>query len=111
MNVLIQVNLAGETQKGGVAASAVEALAAEIRTLPRLRLRGLMTIPPAGMTEDESRSHFRAVAALAKRLSDADRTPDVLSMGMSGDFETAIECGSTCVRVGTALFGPRRTAG
>lgn len=111
LNVLIQINLAGEPQKGGVDEAGAAALAALVDDLPRLKLRGLMTIPPAGLTPAEAADHFRRVASLAKRLARPGRPLDMLSMGMSGDFETAIACGSTCVRIGTALFGERRRGG
>lgn len=107
LNVLIQVNLEGETQKGGVSPSEIVPLAQAVASLPRLRLRGLMTIPPAEMSEAGLREHFLAVAALGDRLRQEGCDVDTLSMGMSGDFETAVQCGSSCVRIGTAIFGPR----
>lgn len=107
MNVLIQVNLAGEEQKGGISAAELASLAELVDSLPQLRLRGLMTMPPAGLPEEKLRAHYREVRELAREHSRPDRELDVLSMGMSGDYELALECGSTCVRVGTALFGPR----
>jgi PLP dependent protein len=107
LNVLIQVNQADEPQKSGVPESEVPELAAEIRKLPRLELRGLMTIPPATSTDAERRKYFARVRALAERLAGDGLPVDTLSMGMSDDFELAIEEGSTCVRIGTAIFGPR----
>ena len=107
LNVLIQLNLDGEPRKSGVSAAEVPGLAALIASLPRLALRGLMTIPPAANSEAENRRHFLAVAALAEELRGRGLALDTLSMGMSGDFETAIECGSNCVRIGTAIFGAR----
>lgn len=107
LNVLIQVNLAGEPQKGGVAPDEVEPLADFIARSDRLALRGLMTIPPAGLAPDESRAHFERLAALNAHLAARGFTVDTLSMGMSDDFEIAIEAGATCVRIGTAIFGER----
>jgi PLP dependent protein len=98
-DILVQVNLAGETTKSGVSEAEVPALAAGIAALPSVRLRGLMTIPPP---DEDNRARFRALAALARRLGLTE-----LSMGMSDDFETAIEEGATLVRVGTAIFGAR----
>lgn len=106
LNVLIQVNVGDEPQKAGVAPQELDALADSVRGFERLALRGLMTIPPAG-TGGETRRHFENLAALLSGLNDRGFELDTLSMGMSGDFESAIAAGSTCVRLGTALFGPR----
>jgi pyridoxal phosphate enzyme (YggS family) len=104
LNVLIQVNQGGEAQKSGAAAADVAELARAIMNLPRLRLRGLMTLPPQSATP----AHwFGELAALHARLR-ADGIPlDSLSMGMSADFAEAIAAGATLVRIGTALFGRR----
>jgi pyridoxal phosphate enzyme (YggS family) len=110
LNVLIQVNQAAEAQKAGVLEGAVASLARSICSFPRLTLRGLMTIPPATSTADESRAWFARLAALRERLAVEGIAMDTLSMGMSHDFEIAIAAGSTCVRIGTAIFGPRRAA-
>lgn len=99
VDVCIQVDVAGEPQKGGVAPEALPALLQEVAALPHLRCVGLMTLPPA---DDDPRPHFRALVALADRYELPLR-----SMGMSGDLEAAIAEGSTHVRVGTAIFGPR----
>lgn len=107
LNVLIQVNLAGEPQKAGVAEQEVVPLAAAIAALPRLALRGLTCMPPAAAGSAERRALFLRTAALAADLRARGLRTDVLSMGMSEDFELAIECGATCVRLGTAIFGPR----
>jgi pyridoxal phosphate enzyme (YggS family) len=109
LNVLIQVNQASEPQKAGVAPRDVAPLARTIRSLPRLQLRGLMTVPPA---EDSNGAAywFTELAALRRALAADGIELDTLSMGMSGDFETAIAAGATCVRIGTAIFGPRRYA-
>jgi len=107
LNVLIQINVDDEPQKGGVDAAALLPLAERIAALPGLCLRGVMGMPPAANSPEDNRSSFRAIAAEAARLRRAGFDIDTISMGMSGDFEIAIECGSTCVRIGTALFGPR----
>ena len=105
LNVLIQVNQANEPQKAGVAPRDVAPLARAIRALPRLELRGLMTVPPA---EDSSEHWFAELAALRRALAADGIELDTLSMGMSADFEAAIAAGSNCVRIGTAIFGARR---
>jgi hypothetical protein len=106
--VLIEVNVSGEPSKFGVAPAAVEELAATVLALPALALDGLMTVGAPVATPDEARGGFARLRALrdaaATRLGVA--LPH-LSMGMSGDYEVAVEEGSTMVRVGTALFGPR----
>jgi PLP dependent protein len=109
LNVLIQVNQASEPQKAGVAPHEVAPLARAIRALPRLELRGLMTVPPA--EDANGPAHwFAELAALRRALAADGIELDTLSMGMSGDFETAIAAGSNCVRIGTAIFGPRHYA-
>lgn len=106
--VLISVNVAGEDTKGGVAPEAALALAREIAAVPGIRLDGLMTMPPPADDPEASRPAFLALRALRDQLAAALGQPlPVLSMGMSGDFEVAIACGATCVRVGTAIFGSR----
>jgi pyridoxal phosphate enzyme (YggS family) len=101
VDVLIEVNVGGEAAKSGVAPDAVAGLLDEIRALTHVRVRGLMTIPPIGAPE-ESRPWFQALRKLGERHGLRE-----LSMGMSSDFEVAIEEGATMVRVGTAIFGPR----
>jgi hypothetical protein len=110
LDVLIQVNLESEPQKGGVEEAALGRLADAIDALPRLRLRGLMTIPPARLDEASLRDHFIRITRLAERYGTTQRALSVLSMGMSGDYELAIACGSSCVRIGTAIFGERLPA-
>jgi pyridoxal phosphate enzyme (YggS family) len=100
-DVLLQVNIGDETQKGGVPKAEAAALARAVADLPSLRLLGLMAIPPVG-TADESRSYFRELRALRDELG-----VEHLSMGMTEDFEIAIEEGATIVRVGRAIFGSR----
>ena len=85
----------------------VPALATLIAGLPRLRLRGLMLLPHAGLDADASRVEYRGAGALLAALRADGHALDTLSMGMSDDFELAIEDGSTMIRVGTALFGKR----
>jgi pyridoxal phosphate enzyme (YggS family) len=99
VKVLLEVNVGGEAQKGGCAPGDAEALAALVRTLPALELRGLTCIPPP---EDDPRPHFRALRALRDELGLQE-----LSMGMSADWPVAVEEGATFVRVGTAIFGER----
>jgi pyridoxal phosphate enzyme (YggS family) len=110
LNVCIQVNLAGEASKGGVPPEEAPALAAAVATLPRLALRGLMCIPPEETDPGRQREWFARLRALGESLSAGGLTLDTLSMGMSGDFEAAIQEGATLVRIGTALFGPRPQA-
>ena len=104
LNVLIQVNQGDEQQKSGVAAADVAELARAISALPRLKLRGLMTLPPQTGTPAE---WFTELAALRARLASDGIALDSLSMGMSADFADAIAAGATLVRIGTALFGAR----
>ena len=108
LNVCIQVNQAGETQKGGVDESEVAELARAVMSLPRLRLRGLMTLPPATPNPESNAPLFARLNRLKTVLIEDGIPLDTLSMGMSTDFEVAIGQGSTIVRIGTAIFGPRR---
>ncbi len=96
--VLVQVRLGGEVTKSGVEPEAAAALVSSVKALPALDLRGLMTIPPPG----DTREHFAALRRLGETLGLRE-----LSMGMSDDFEAAVEEGATLVRVGSAIFGPR----
>jgi len=109
-DILLQVNLGGEESKSGTAESRLPELARRVAELPHLRVRGLMTLPPWAEDPEEVRPHFRRLAELARRLEDLD-LPNLemaeLSMGMSHDFEVAVEEGATLVRVGTAIFGER----
>jgi len=106
IDVLLQVNVGGEASKGGFEPADVTAALDALAGLEALRLRGLMTIPPPVERAEDARGWFRTLADLAKRHGLAD-----LSMGMSADFEVAIEEGATMVRVGTAIFGPRPPRG
>jgi pyridoxal phosphate enzyme (YggS family) len=102
LNILLQVNLGDEPQKGGVAPAEVKPLCEAVIGLPGLRVRGLMAIPPVTPDPDATRPYFRRLRALCDELG-----LEHCSMGMSADFEMAIEEGATMVRVGTAIFGPR----
>jgi PLP dependent protein len=103
LQVCLQVNISGEASKSGVAPGDLPALAHAVAALPRLRLRGLMAIPEP----DAGAAPYRALHALLLRLQGEGLALDTLSMGMSGDLETAIAEGSTVIRVGTAIFGSR----
>jgi pyridoxal phosphate enzyme (YggS family) len=107
LNVCLQVNLGAEVSKGGIAPEALPELAAQVASLPRLRLRGLMCIPPPASAAAQQRTPFAELAALLAQLNARGAALDTLSMGMSADFEAAICAGATIVRVGSALFGPR----
>lgn len=107
LNVCIQLHIGGEDSKSGISADEVPEVAAAIAKLPRLRLRGIMTIPPASDDPVEQRRWFAEARAVYEQLRAQQATVDTLSMGMSGDLEAAIAEGSTMIRVGSALFGPR----
>jgi PLP dependent protein len=107
LNVCLQVRLGAEAGKGGAAPEELLALAREVARLPRLALRGLMCIPPEEAEAGRQRAWFRELRRLFAALNAGGVALDTLSMGMSGDFEAAIEEGATIVRVGTALFGAR----
>ena len=109
IDVLIQVNLAGEAQKGGVAPDRIAPLLEECRSCENIRVTGLMTVPPASADPEKSRPVFAALRELRAELRQRAEGEGLreLSMGMSADFEVAIEEGATIVRVGTAIFGPR----
>ncbi len=110
LNLCLQVNIDGGANKSGVPPEDALALAREVGQLPRLALRGLMTIPePAEGFEAQRAVHARA-RVLFDRLRAAGLPLDTLSMGMTGDLEAAIDAGSTMVRVGTAIFGTRAAA-
>jgi pyridoxal phosphate enzyme (YggS family) len=111
MPVLIEVNVAGEASKFGYQPERLLAELKQLNALPRLEIRGLMTVPPWSPEAEDSRPHFRQLHELKQRAEAVLGAPlPHLSMGMSGDFEIAIEEGATIVRVGTALFGPRAKA-
>lgn len=108
-DVLVQVNVAQEATKSGTTAAEALSLVRQVRLLPHLRVRGLMTMPPFFDDPEGARPYFRELRLLAERIRGEMGDGEIaeLSMGMSGDFEVAIEEGATLVRVGTAIFGER----
>ncbi len=113
LGVLIEINLGGETAKSGLAPDSgeLEQLLTAAPRFDHLEFRGLMTIPPFTDDAEQARPYFRKLRALRDQIAGRHLSAirmDVLSMGMSHDFEIAIEEGSTCVRVGTAIFGQRK---
>ena len=105
--ILLQINLAGETSKSGASPEAAPELLRELLLLPHLRVLGLMTLPPF-LSPEAVRPYFRALRELRDHLQDISGQPlPELSMGMSGDYEVAVAEGATLVRVGTAIFGSR----
>ena len=111
-DILLEVNIGGEAAKSGFAPAALADAAALARTLPHVRVRGLMTIPPADASREENMVYFQKVHALYVDINEKmyDNRWEYISMGMSGDFADAIRCGSNMVRVGTAIFGARNYA-
>lgn len=107
LNVLIQVNIDDEDSKSGVTPAQVVELAAEISQLPQLKLRGLMAIPRPSQEPDQQALSLAAMQRLFLQLKAQYSDLDTLSMGMSDDLSVAIEHGSTMVRIGSAIFGPR----
>lgn len=108
--VLLQVNISGETSKSGVTPEGAVTLAKEMSPLKHLRIQGLMTMPPFFDAPEEARPYFAALRGLRDQIASkgiANVVMTELSMGMTGDFEVAIEEGATMVRIGTALFGER----
>ncbi|MCJ7835632.1 YggS family pyridoxal phosphate-dependent enzyme [Cuneatibacter sp. NSJ-177] len=108
--VLVEVNIAGEETKSGVSPEEAAGLARQIAALPNLEVCGLMAIAPPVESPEENRGYFRSMRLLKEKIASMglDRVSmDELSMGMTGDFEVAIEEGATLVRVGTAIFGSR----
>ncbi len=108
LQVCIEVNVSGEQTKSGVAPEALRALAKDICTLPRLKLRGLMGIPEPTADGALTRLRFRLLRELRDELNREGLGLDTLSMGMSADLEMAIAEGATIVRIGTAIFGERK---
>jgi pyridoxal phosphate enzyme (YggS family) len=109
-NVLIEVSIAGEASKAGMAIKNAPALVREAAQFEHIAIQGLMTVPPYSDNPEDSRPYFRVLKELAESIAQ-EHIPNAamneLSMGMSGDFEVAIEEGATLVRVGTAIFGER----
>ncbi|NOY07039.1 MAG: YggS family pyridoxal phosphate-dependent enzyme [Chlorobi bacterium] len=110
VDILLEINTSGEPSKYGFAPAAVEDAAGEIAALPGTRLRGLMTIASLVDDPEKVRPEFRMLASIQKDIRERLKLPDfdVLSMGMTNDFEVAIQEGATHIRLGTALFGSRR---
>lgn len=107
MEVLIQVNIADEAQKFGVAESEVEGLIDEIQELPNIQVKGLMNIAPFYDDPEDARVDFKKMKEIFDNLSKAGKDMTYLSMGMSGDFHIAIEEGANLVRVGSSIYGMR----
>ena len=107
INICLQVNISGESSKSGTTLSEVMALAEQVQDLSRLKLRGIMAIPEKSDNPDIIKQQFKALELIYKQLQQQYSDIDTLSMGMSGDLESAIECGSTMVRIGTDIFGAR----
>ncbi|MBW2658185.1 MAG: YggS family pyridoxal phosphate-dependent enzyme [Deltaproteobacteria bacterium] len=111
MDILVQVNIGEDANKSGVSVDETEKLLLELKSISHIRVCGLMTIPPMESSPEKSRPHFKNLRLLADKLSGKDlftyNDKIELSMGMSGDFQIAIEEGATIVRVGTAIFGNR----
>ena len=107
LNICIQINISNESSKSGIGIEALQALAAAIVELPRIRLRGLMAIPAPSSDKNEQYQAFNAVAEVQQWLISQGFALDALSMGMSDDMEMAIKAGATHVRIGTAIFGHR----
>ncbi len=109
LQVCIQVMLAEESGKGGLWPEEVLALAQQIQQLPRLKLRGLMCIPPPLTDPNAQLAQFQRMQALLKQLNTHGLSLDTLSMGMSDDYVAAIAAGATIIRIGTAIFGQRNS--
>lgn len=107
LNVCIQVNISEDPNKAGVVADQTIEIGKAIQVMPRLKLRGLMTIPEATEDPNKTRAFFKKLSALRDTMNNDGFSLDTLSMGMSGDMNIAIEEGSSIVRIGTAIFGPR----
>jgi len=111
LNVCLQVNVSREETKSGVAPGEVEQLAQEVALLPRLKLRGLMSIPSPATDATAQRAPFAQMQLLLRQLNSQGMALDTLSMGMSHDYPAAILEGATIVRIGTAIFGTRDYGG
>ncbi|HWO43336.1 MAG TPA: YggS family pyridoxal phosphate-dependent enzyme [Candidatus Eisenbacteria bacterium] len=110
VRTFVEVNLAGERTKSGIPGTEVDAFLGAIANLPAISVEGLMTVPPLQQDPEKARPYFRALRALqlrARELGIPNAPVRELSMGMTADYEVAVEEGATIVRIGTALFGPR----
>lgn len=108
--VLLEVNIGGEAGKSGFAKEEILPVVEKMASFSHIFVRGLMTVPPICQEVAESQEFFSEISTLSvdiRRKKYDNVSVDILSMGMSGDFETAIRCGSTMIRLGTAIFGPR----
>ena len=107
--ILLEVNVGGEEAKSGFSTETLSAAAAEARTMAHIRVRGLMTVPPVETEPGENLRNFQKVSRLYVDINQKlyDNKFDILSMGMSGDYQVAVSAGATMVRVGTAIFGGR----
>ena len=108
--ILLEINVSGEASKSGLKPEDLAATLEQINALPRIEIRGLMTMAPFAEDAEKARPHFRRLRELRDEMENrfGVRLPE-LSMGMSHDFEAAVEEGATMVRIGTAIFGERRT--
>ena len=109
-DILVEVNIGGEENKTGLPKDMLEEFLYEISELPSIKVKGLMTIPPFSQNSEENRKYFSKIYNMyvdirSKKIHNINM--DILSMGMSGDYEDAIACGSNLVRIGSAVFGPR----
>jgi pyridoxal phosphate enzyme (YggS family) len=112
-DILLEVNIGAEESKSGFAPNEVLPLIEQITVFPNIRVRGLMAIPPISQNSGDNRKFFQEMCNLCVDITakkDDNVSVDILSMGMSGDFADAIACGSTMIRIGTAIFGPRNYA-
>jgi pyridoxal phosphate enzyme (YggS family) len=110
LNICIEINIDGEPNKSGVAPAAAGELASAVSRLPGLALRGLMAMPAPHTAASQQRAAFRKVRELRDAIAGRENLClDVLSMGMSGDYQAAIQEGATMLRIGTAIFGARAT--
>lgn len=107
LNVCVQFNISGEASKSGARFDEADGLIDAIAVMPNLRLRGVMGMPEPGVGDEKTRAQFLALREIFERAKVKHPNVDTLSIGMSEDLEIAIACGSTMVRVGTALFGAR----
>ncbi|VAW79645.1 UPF0001 protein YggS [hydrothermal vent metagenome] len=107
LNILVQINVSLEHSKSGILQHQLMSLATEIEQLPHLRLRGIMGLPAPTTKFSEQQKQCETLASLYNQLKQSQKTIDTLSMGTSNDYQAAIAAGSTMVRIGTAIFGPR----
>jgi PLP dependent protein len=110
LNVCVQFNISGEASKSGASFAEADELIDAVTRLPNLTLRGVMGVPEPGIGESKTREQFLALREVFERAKSKHPSVDTFSIGMSDDLDIAIECGSTMVRVGTAVFGARPAA-